>query len=167
MSAKGAFANGLQGRHVLMALIGFFGVMLVVNAIFTYYAIATFGGGDTSKPYQKGIRYNETIAAAEGQVDRGWQGAVSYTAQGTRLAVNLSDRSGGPVRGVNMTGVAGRPVTDKDDVRLQFKEQTPGVYVAEARLAPGQWIVTAESLDLTASGQPMFRLKKRLLVEGP
>ena len=38
MSGK---ANGLQGRHVLLALIGFFGVMLVVNAIFTYYAIAT------------------------------------------------------------------------------------------------------------------------------
>jgi nitrogen fixation protein FixH len=167
MSAKGAFGNGLQGRHVLLALIGFFGVMLVVNAIFTYYAIATFGGGDTSKPYQKGIRYNETIAAAERQVDRGWEGAVSYTAQAKRLAVNLSDRSGSPVPGIELTGLAGRPVTDKDDIRLQFKEHAPGVYVAEARLAPGQWIVTAESLDLTASGQPMFRLKKRLLVEGP
>jgi nitrogen fixation protein FixH len=168
MSAKGASANGLQGRHVLLALIGFFGVMLVVNAIFTYYAIATFGGGDTSKPYQKGLRYNETIAAAERQVDRGWQGAVSYSPQAKRLAVNLSDRSGGPVPGVGLMGFVGRPVTDKDDVRLHFREQTPGVYVAEARLAPGQWIVSAESLDLTASGQPLFRLKKRLLVEvGP
>ena len=165
MSANGAPANGLNGRHVLLALIGFFGVMLVVNAIFTYYAIATFGGGDTSKPYQKGIRYNETIAAAERQVVRGWQGAVSYTPQAKRLAVNLSDRSGGPVPGVELTGLVGRAVTDKDDVRLQFTEQAPGVYVAEARLEPGQWIVSAESRDLTATGQPLFRLKKRLVVE--
>ena len=35
--------------------------------------LATFSGGDTSDPYRKGLHYNETLAAAERQAERGWQ----------------------------------------------------------------------------------------------
>ena len=63
MTARTWFANGIQGRHVLAGLAGFFGLMLLANAVFVYFAVATFSGGDTSKPYQKGLHYNQTIAA--------------------------------------------------------------------------------------------------------
>ena len=63
MSRKRWFAEGLEGRHVLMALIAFFGVMLIANGIFVYFAVLTFSGGDTPESYRKGLNYNETIAA--------------------------------------------------------------------------------------------------------
>ena len=42
MRTEDRFASELKGHHVLMALVGFFGVMLIVNAIFVYLALATF-----------------------------------------------------------------------------------------------------------------------------
>ena len=66
-------ANGIAGRHVLWGLIGFFGVIFAVNAIFVYAAEETFSGGDTSDPYRKGLDYNASARAAERQAERGWQ----------------------------------------------------------------------------------------------
>jgi len=71
MRRDDSFAKGIEGRHVLMALIGFFGVMFLVNGIFVYFAVATFSGGDTSDPYRKGLHYNETLQAADRQAERG------------------------------------------------------------------------------------------------
>ena len=65
MSKRVWLANGIEGRHVLMGLIAFFGVMLLANGIFVYFAVATFSGGDTSNAYRKGLNYNDTLAAAE------------------------------------------------------------------------------------------------------
>ena len=69
---KGWLAKGIEGRHVLIGLVAFFGVMLVANGIFVYYALETFAGGDTSDPYRKGMHYNETLAEAARQDERGW-----------------------------------------------------------------------------------------------
>ena len=54
MSERAWLAKGIEGRHVLIGLVAFFGVMLVANGIFVYYALETFAGGDTSDPYRKG-----------------------------------------------------------------------------------------------------------------
>lgn len=165
MTAKSWFADGIQGRHVLMGLAGFFGVMLIANAIFTYYAVVTFGGGDTSDPYRKGIRYNETITAAARQEERGWLGLVAYSQDAGQVSLRLADGSGAAVAGLELGGTIGRPATDQEDIQVTFGEQSPGVYVAGVRLAPGQWTVTVASRDLTPDEQTLFRLKKRLWVE--
>lgn len=61
--------KGIDGRHVLLGLVAFFGVMFVVNAIFVYFAVATFSGGDTSNPYQKGLHYDQMLEADECGLD--------------------------------------------------------------------------------------------------
>src|SRR5262245_1621977 len=108
MSAATSRDEGLKGRHVLLTLVAFFGVMLIVNGIFVYYAITTFGGGDTSNPYQKGLHYNDTIAEAARQSERGWVATLAY-ADG-RIALKLKDRQDQPVRGVRLEGSVGRAV---------------------------------------------------------
>ena len=52
------------------ACIAFFGVMVLVNAIFLYLAVSTFSGGDASNAYRKGLHYNETVEAAKRQAER-------------------------------------------------------------------------------------------------
>ena len=73
MKPDGWFTKPIEGRHVLMGLIAFFGVMLCANGIFLYLAMTTFAGGDTADPYRKGLNYNETLVAAERQAERGWR----------------------------------------------------------------------------------------------
>ena len=47
------FPERIEGRHVLLALLGFFGFMLLANGIFLYYAVGTFNGFETTDAYRK------------------------------------------------------------------------------------------------------------------
>jgi nitrogen fixation protein FixH len=85
-------ANGIQGRHVLMGLVAFFGVMLLANAIFVYFAVATFSGGDTSDPYRKGLNYNAALEEAKRQAEQGWRTDVQYDDKTGRLLLSFLDK---------------------------------------------------------------------------
>ena len=66
----------IKGKHVLFAMLSFFGVILVVNGVFTYFALSTFTGVSTDDAYRRGRAYNQTIEAAmEDQALLLWQGA--------------------------------------------------------------------------------------------
>jgi nitrogen fixation protein FixH len=164
MSGSSRKGKGIQGRHVLLALAAFFGVMLIANGIFLYYALATFGGGDTSSPYQKGLHYNETLAESERQAERGWTARLVYDKG--RIALELRDRHDQPVRGVRIGGSVGRPATGRQDVKVKLHESAPGSYTAKLDLAPGQWVAQLHSEDAAPASEPAYRLKQRLFVDG-
>jgi len=164
MSDDSWFPNGLRGRHVLMGFIAFFGVIFLVNGIFLYYALATFGGGDTSDPYRKGLHYNTTLAEAERQDAQGWRAALAYDQDAQRLSLTVRDSLGHEITGLVVDGTLGRPATDKEDIAVKFGEMLPGVYTAALQLAPGQWVVTAAADDPAAPGGTPYRLRQRLFV---
>ena len=137
MSETAWFADGLRGRHVLLGLVAFFGAIFLVNGVFVYYALTTFGGGDTSDPYGKGLHYNDTLAEAAREAERGWSARLIYGATPGRLALTLTDKDGHPVLGLHFTGTVSRPATDREDRSANFHEVEGGSYAAEMRLAPG------------------------------
>jgi len=163
MKAVTWFPDGVRGRHVLLGLAAFFGVVFLVNGVFLYYALSTFGGGDTSDPYRKGLHYNDTIAEAAREAERGWDGRLTYYVSG-RLVLTLTDKHGQPVSGLHFTGVAGWAPTDREDRSTSFHEFGTGTYVAELKLAPGQWVIQLQSNELSGAGDPTYRLKQRVLV---
>ena len=57
----------LSGRTVLFILLGFFGVVIGVNAVMAALAIGTMPGLENETPYQAGIGYNAEIGAARAQ----------------------------------------------------------------------------------------------------
>lgn len=163
MNSDGWFADGVKGRHVLMGLIGFFGVMLIANGLFVYFALSTFTGSD-SDPYRRGLHYNDTLAAAEHQAEKGWQPSLSYDAAKRHLSLGLTDNQSRPVTGLQIEALVGRPVTDKEDHSLSLIEEASGVYSADIELAPGQWVISAAISDEPSSGTPAYQLKQRLSV---
>lgn len=164
MTRTGWLADGLKGRHVLMALVAFFGVMLVVNGIFVYFAVATFSGGDTSNPYRKGLDYNETLAAAERLAARGWQSQIAYDDRVGRLSVSVRDREEAPVTGLSIEAGLSRPATAQEDRAVGLTEAEPGVYAAEIKLAPGLWVISVAPSEANDASEPVYRLKHRLFV---
>jgi len=64
--------QGLRGRHVLFAFLGFFGVIFAVNGVFLYAALSTHTGVVANEPYRKGLNYNQRIAAFQAQEQLGW-----------------------------------------------------------------------------------------------
>ena len=164
MTARAWFAKGIEGRHVLAGLAGFFGVMLLANAIFVYFAVATFSGGDTSKPYQKGLNYNQTLEADAFQAARGWQSEVAYDDRAGVLTLSVRDRAGAPVGGLHIGVKLGRPATDIDDRRVVLKEASAGLYAATVDLAPGLWVISVASREAGEDRAGAYRLKRRLFV---
>lgn len=163
MSDRARLADGLKGRHVLLALTCFFGVMFVVNGIFAYYALSTFAGGDTSDPYGKGLHYNDTLAEAARQDAQDWHAELAYDRGAGRLSLALRDKGGRELTGLVVEATLGRPATDKQDMAVKLGEMLPGVYAAIMQLAPGQWVVTTAADDPAAPGA-LYRLKQRLFV---
>ncbi|MEM7398056.1 MAG: FixH family protein [Pseudomonadota bacterium] len=157
----------LRGRHVLIGLFIFFGIMFVANGFLVYYAVSTFSGGDRPNPYRSGLNYNETIAESAAQAALGWSTTTDYDGNAGRLTLSFKDSAATPVTGLNLSGTLGRPATTQGERDLIFREWREGVYLSDVTLAPGNWILTVES-SKEEVGSPVYRLKERLIVtEGP
>lgn len=152
MNTRGHVANGLTGWHVLIALAAFFGL---------YFAVATFGGGDTSNAYRKGLDYNATLAAAERQAERGWHSEIHYNAKEGKLFASVFGRDAQPVTGLRVAAILSRPATHREDRAIVLTELAQGVYGAEIKLAPGLWVLSLASGEEEGA---LYRLKRRLLV---
>lgn len=135
-------AATLKGWHVLAALLGFFGVVIAVNAAFIFTAVDTFPGEDVRRSYLQGLNYNDTLADRRAQAALGWRAsaAMRQGAEAAELVVVLRARDGAALDGLNITGDLGRRTSAQLDRTLAFRGQGGGVYVASlSDLEPGQW----------------------------
>jgi nitrogen fixation protein FixH len=151
----------IRGSHVLMALGGFFGLMLAANAAFIYLAVSTFDGTERNA-YQNGLHYNARIEAAKAQEALGWSHNVALGADG---AVTLSIvRDGTPVRGLTVEGVIDRPAAQRVSQALVFEPTESGAYRASTSgLESGSWVVTLNARKAAArDGEAAYQLKERL-----
>lgn len=161
MRTSAFIAGPLSGRHVLFALLGFFGVMVAVNATFLYFALTTFNGVETPDAYRRGLQYNQVLAEAESQQALGWQGALRLDPR--RIELSLRDAAGRPVSGVTAAARIGRPATDRLDAEVALTEVGAGLYVAElSRLAEGAWIADVAVRRLSLEDATLWRKRERL-----
>lgn len=160
---SGAPERVITGRHVLIAVLAFFAVVIAANGAFVFLALNTFTGVSTEDAYQRGLAYNETLRAAADQRALGWRAAVEGTvpAEGrARVAVTLSDRAGRPLEHLAVTGVLRRPTQDGFDRALELARVGPGRYAVEVALPlAGQWHLALEAVS--REGQH-FRIEERL-----
>lgn len=155
----------LTGRHVLAALIAFFGVVFSVNGYFLMRALSTHTGVVVNEPYRKGLAYNTRITADARQAQLGWHDDIQLTTDGT-LTVAISDRDGVPVSGLSLAGVLARPSTASADIALRLTEVGGEHYIASAgTLAPGAWIAAIEAHRDGNTAEPVYRARRRLWLE--
>jgi nitrogen fixation protein FixH len=137
------------GKHALAVFGGAFGIIIAVNLILAWSAVATFPGLEVKNSY---------VASQSFDARRTAQQALGWTAEAAlrdgRLVVSLRDADGQPVQAAQVTALVGRPTHTGDDVApaLAFDGRD---YVGRAELATGAWMVrlTAQALDGTAFEQ--------------
>jgi nitrogen fixation protein FixH len=123
----------------------FVGLMLlvvVVNGTMMYFAESTFSGLDTDQAYQEGIQYNTILKDAEASAALGWTAKTTVTPAGAgrHLAVSITDKSGKPVQGLELTAHLVRPVSTAFDQRLTLRAEGNGVYGTDVTLPVlGSW----------------------------
>lgn len=146
MGAKGK----LTGWHVLMMLVAFFGVMIVANVAFISAAVKTFPGVTDEHAYDKGLKYNETLAARAEQAALGWTAEVTEVTRidgAGRIVVRIVDGDRALSR-LAVSGALRRPASAEGDQPLAFAPLGDGLYEANvADFAPGAWDMTARAED--------------------
>ncbi|MGI9477786.1 MAG: FixH family protein [Hyphomicrobiaceae bacterium] len=155
----------IQGWHVLVGMIAFFGIIFAVNGVFLVSALNTHTGIVSKQPYRKGLDYNDRIAADARQRKLGWAHTIVLDQRKGDASLVLSDKLGRPISGLDVQGVLGRPSTERYDMRLAMQEAgTPGTYSAKVgALEPGNWLLQVEAREKKSDGaEVVYRLRKRL-----
>lgn len=124
--------KGFTGRHMLGLMIGFFGVVIGVNAVMATEASRTFGGTVVDNSYVASQHFNRWLAEAEAQQKLGWTAALK--GENGRLTVATVD-------GARVTGVAAHPLGRLPEQKLSFGPDGQGRYVAHQLLPKGRWRV--------------------------
>jgi nitrogen fixation protein FixH len=146
---------------VPMMFIAGFLVVIGVNATLIYFAQGTFSGLDTASPYERGLDYNNTLAAEAAQGRLGWGYQASIAGGGTErtLRIQLSDREGRPLNDLHLQAYLVRPSTQNLDLTIALRPTGDGSYAANFALpAPGQWDLRVVARNQDASWQHSERL---------
>jgi nitrogen fixation protein FixH len=154
----------ITGRMVLFTLIGFFAIVMAVNAVFVDLALSTNTGIVANEPYRKGLKYNERISADERQSELGWKSEVSINPGNKTLVAALSDRDGKALSGLKATAKVGRAATDREDMVANLTETEPGRYeVALPHLESGGYVANIDVFEQADGSQdPVYRVRRRL-----
>ena len=153
----------LTGRHVLIMVLAFFGVMIAANVIFIRAAVCTFPGVAEDHSYLQGLKYNDTLVERAAQAELGWSAEVAEVARegdAGRIVVRLA-KGDAALSGLAVDGVLKRPASDDADQALAFKALGGGLYAAEVvAFAPGAW-----DMDLRAENSlgDAFDIEARII----
>ena len=144
----------ITGRHVLLGLLGGFGVIFIANGAFVYFAATTFPGNEVDDPYRRGLAYNETLSADRAQRTEGWAADIRATTKGVGITLSRTDDR---VGGLVMAGELRRHGEPSNDRILIFRENSSGRYQANADLGVGRWVLQVVARDL--NGTEVLRLR--------
>lgn len=143
LSATDAAFNKAIDKNIAWFFIGFFLLLSLLLGWFAWLAIKTERGVVTTRAYQDGIAYNQTIEKQKAIDALGWRSEIKIekTAGGPAHArFTLVDKGGKPVVGAQVRLAFIRPTQDGHDVTLTLNETAPGTYTGSTPLAfEGLW----------------------------
>ncbi len=152
---RGAAAAHSAWRFFPWYVAGALGVVMVVNAALTWFAVTSFPGLATQHGFDASNNYDRVLAAAERQAALGW--TVRDTLTDGRPVITLSGRDGAPLVGASIAATAERPLGEAETTELTFHAIAPGRFEADPALAWGKWDMT---LTVTAEGHEYHSVRR-------
>ena len=146
------------GRHMLIIIVSFFGVILAMNIAFAWLALSSWPGLLARNGYRASQSYNQQIAEAAVQSGLHWRSEITFTGDAIDLAIEEAD--GSPVTGLDVTATAGRPTHDREDIDYVLQE-VAGTYTSAADLAGGIWSISVQG---ARGGNVVYRRHFRVFV---
>lgn len=159
MQAPTTQPKPFTGRHMLFAMLAFFGVIIAVNLTMAAFATKSWTGLVVKNSYVASQAFNRELEQAKLQAARGWTGDISYR-EGA-VVLSLTDKAGQPVVLDTSIVQIGRPAFEQSDHRAVMVHQGNGIYHARETLAPGIWQVSVRG----TSSQGDYRLDSRLIIK--
>jgi len=147
------------GKHMLMSMACFFGVIIAVNVTMATLASKSWTGLVVRNSYVASQQFNAQLADARAQHESGIQSEISYRHGQLYLEVKDQDGRTLPVSGLAIS--IGRPVFEQSDRTIEVTAENRVSHNITLNLEPGIWAisVTGET-NLTH-----YRRDVRLLVD--
>ena len=155
----------LTGRAVLLWLIGFFGLVFVVNGIMANAAISTFGGVETQSSYKAGQNFEHEVALARAQDALHWKvdGKLNLDRVGEAiLDMTVRDKEGRPVGGLTADARLWHPADSRLDHVIAMSKTAPGSFHGEAHAHSGRWELI---VDFYRGHERMFRSRSEIVLK--
>lgn len=145
MNARSANSRSGQftGRHMLMIMLAFFGVIITVNLIMATFATTTWSGLVVKNSYVASQQFNEKAEWGRAQADLGWK--ATFAVEDTTIRYRLADEAGVLVPASKVIVTFRRPVSDAEDQTFDLERTSEGWVAAAASLHDGVWIVEIDT----------------------
>ena len=139
----------IKGWHVAMMFCSAFAVIISVNLLLAWKAVATFPGLEVKNSYVASQSFD---AKRQAQQALGWR--VAATMDGSALSLTIEDSAGRSVEPARLIVTVGRATHVADDFTPEFTFNGRA-HIAPVDLAPGTWRLRlrAVSADGTAFEQ--------------
>ncbi len=164
MSPGRPMQRAVAGSWIPWVFVGLFLVVLAVNGTMIAIAVSTFTGLETSNAYEKGLAYNNRLAAAAEQEKLGWEAVLDvapFGEQQVAIAFELNDQLGNPITSAEVEAVLLRPVQEGHDMAVRLEDRGHGLYAAAIDLPfAGQWHIQLKA----EARNHIYRLAERIHV---
>ena len=161
MNQRGKTSGEFTGRHMLVIMLAFFGVIIAVNLTMASFANSSWSGLVVKNSYVASQEFNEKAAAGRAQAALGWSATMAF-ADG-EFVYSLADKDGKPVRIDGAVAQFRRPITDVEDQSVALMKTGSGRAAASISLRDGAWIV---EVDADAGMATPYRDVRRVTIRG-
>jgi len=133
-------------KYIPWYFVAFFVVLFILDGIFVYLATSSHTGVVEKSTYSRGLKYNETVAAADSQAQLGWKSTINFDPD-AMLKFTLADANGKPLEGATVRAQFFRPTQEGQDFIVTLNATklgsgtSGGLYSAQVDAAPGLWDV--------------------------
>lgn len=149
-----------RDRHIPWLFVLGFAIVIAVNATMIWFAVGSFSGLYTPKPRDRGLHYNDVVAAQQARDSLGWRIASRWHPENDRLELALTDRTGAPLVGARVIVELVRPAEKRPPLDVAMTATDGGRHEGHVTLpARGNWdadIVVERDGERFAQTQRMF-----------
>lgn len=132
-TARGEFT----GRHMLVWICTFFGVIIAVNVTMAVVSSTSWTGLVVQNSYVASQEFEDKRLAHIAQAEAGWVSSLTYADGNAVLAV--ADAGGSPIDlGAPILQI-NRPVGGHDDQQITLTRRPDGTYAGPVSLSAGVW----------------------------
>lgn len=153
-------AREFTGRHMLMIMLAFFGVIITVNVVMARFAVTSWTGLVVENSYVASQQFNEKMVAVRTQNDLGWVPKLEIASG--KIIFTLNDRIGNPVTMTSGKATFQHPTFEAADWSTSLQPSGNGQLSAVSAISPGVWVVNVEiDCGLTVP----YRHSERILIK--
>lgn len=149
------------GRHMVLVLVAFFGVVITVNLFMAWQATRSWSGLVVPNTYVASQQFNSKVAVQRAMAATGITGKLAV--EGDVVSFTISQPDQRPVDVDKVVVNFLRPVGTEQDFSVELTRTAPGVYSVKHEVRPGQWIAEVKA---TNGDTPVVHEANRFFVIG-